>query len=114
VNGIATAGRSTGRLRAGQRDRFGRRTVARAVGTEEVAEAIDERLLRGRRGAGAGRDQPEADELTELADRLEGDAAAGARISGATGAVEAGPARNAPEVEHRDPLSLGVIPANYI
>jgi hypothetical protein len=120
---------STGRLRARQRHRLGRRAFALVdppLGVKpclrlersafaEVAETIDVRLARpcpaALGGAVVGRDRSKADELSEIAGALERESAARAqlveKIGGVVGVVEAGLARHALEMGHQDPFRSG-------
>ena len=114
---------STGRLRARQRHGLGGRAVAPTLDVTaclcvscpafvEVAEAIDERLVRrcpgALGGAVVGRDRSKADEFSEIAGALKRGSAVGAHLveemAGAIGSVEAGPAGHAPKVGHQDPF----------
>jgi hypothetical protein len=117
---------STGRLRARQRHRLGRRAFAlvdpplrvkpclrleRSVFVE-IAEAIDERLARpcptAPGGTVVGRDRSKADEFCEIAGALERESAPRAqlveKIGGVVGVVEAGLACHALEMRHQYPF----------
>jgi hypothetical protein len=122
---------STGRLRARQRHRLGRRALALVeplLGVQpslrlersafvEIAEAIDEGLGRASpaRAAFVGRDRSKADEFSEIARALERESAARAqlveKIGGVIGVVNAGLAGQALEVGQQD-LPLGFT-SNY-
>jgi hypothetical protein len=78
----------------------------------EVAEAIDERVVRpcpaALGGAVVGGDRSKADEFSEIVCALKRGSAVGAHLveamAGAIGSVEAGPAGHAPKVGHQDPF----------